>query len=296
MMILGSTLYSNAIKPVGASSIANDHTLVLYDAQTGTVPSAQLMSFTDFPFGEALPTFLEDVTVIDSTRTGNDTYAGWISSAESVSGFPILNRSVGFQLKVTLQVEDESHINNDRAGFSIIILSEDVKGIEIAFWENEIWVQGDSNTGGLFRHGEGIAFATTAGLVDYQITIVGDTYTLMANNENVLTGPVRDYSAFDGFPDPYETPNFIFIGDDTTSAQARVRLSYVSITGTEPVVPGSTSSSPPIPTPFPTTPIPSPTPSPKPFELCPSGLSVMVLIGMLKFINGKPDTWFKNKK
>jgi hypothetical protein len=28
---------------------------------------------------------------------------------------------------------------------------------------------------------------------------------------------------------PYRTPNFIFLGDDTSSAQARIKLAYVAV-------------------------------------------------------------------
>jgi hypothetical protein len=167
-------------------------------------------------------------------------------------------------------VQNESHTNNNRAGFSIIVLSDDNKGIELAFWKNEIWVQNDDTTGGLFKHGEGTIFATTTGFINYQVIVVNDTYTLIADNKPILTGPLRDYSKFDGFPDPYETPNFLFLGDDTTSAQARIRLSFVSVTGTEPAT--STSSS--LPTGSPTSPLnitpsPSPTSMMKDFEFCP---------------------------
>ncbi|HLF90911.1 MAG TPA: hypothetical protein VI451_18355, partial [Anaerolineales bacterium] len=106
----------------------------------------------------------------------------------------------------------------------------DKKGVELAFWEDEIWAQNDSSTGGLFTHGEGAAFDTTASLTDYQVMIVGDTYTVTAGTNVILTGAVRDYTDFAGTIDPYETPNFLFFGDDTTSAQARIHLSYVSVT------------------------------------------------------------------
>jgi hypothetical protein len=175
----------------------------------------------------------------------------------------------------------------------VIVLGEDAKGIELAFWQNEIWAQHDDATGGLFTHGEGIAFATTTGLITYQLSIQNDTYTLTADGQPILTGPVRDYSPFDGFPDPYETPNFLFLGDDTTSAETRIRLSLVSITGMEPIIPTATSAATPIssPRPLPTdspvplpsmTPIPSPTPATKVFESCPlSGLLVLLSTTMM---------------
>jgi hypothetical protein len=231
---------------------------------------------------------------MDTTTAGKDTYAGWIASGATTPGFPLLDRTVGFQVDFSIQVEKESHANNHRSGISLIILGQDAKGIEIAFWQNEIWAQSDENTGGLFRHGEGVSFKTNTGLIDYQLTILEDSYTLTANAQPLLTGPLRDYSKFQGFPNPYETPNFLFLGDDTTSAQARVRVSFLSVTGTEPVTPTAsiaiTSTSVSSPTPQPTesptprpslTPVPSPTPASKGPGLCPpSGLLVMMIIAV----------------
>jgi hypothetical protein len=254
-----------------------DKTLVLYDAASGDIPSTSGMSFTDFPPGVALPMFLDGATLVDTTISGTDTYAGWIAGEVTTPDFPILDSAAGVQVNFTVQVDSEAHTNNDRAGFSVIILDKAAKGIELSFWENEIWVKSDEATGGLFKHGEGIAFATNA-LTDYQVTFTGDTYTLTANAQLLLTGRLRDYSAFAGFPDPYQTPNFLFLGDNTTSAQARVRLLFVSVTGTEPVVltsvpmVSSTSQSQPSVTPDPDLP-----PSKPVFELCPSGWLVGVV-------------------
>ncbi len=242
-LIFGSALCSLQLKGASATSSVGGKTLVLYDSDGRAIPAAPLMNFTDFPPGAASPTYANGVTVVDTTTSDNNTYAGWISNGTTTPGFPILDRSAGFQLDFTLRVESESHANNNRAGFSIIVLGEDARGIELAFWENEIWAQNDYITGGLFEHGEGTAFATSAGLIDYQVIILDDTYTLTANTAPILTGSLRDYSKFEGFPDPYETPNFLFLGDDTTSAQARIQLRFVSVTGTERPTPTSSSSS-----------------------------------------------------
>lgn len=242
-LIFGSALCSLNLKRASATSAIGGKTLVLYDADAGAIPAAPLMNFTDFPPGAASPTYANGVTVLDTTTSGNSTYAGWISNVTTTPGFPILDRTTGFQVDFILRVESESHANNNRAGFSIILLSDDVRGIELAFWENEIWAQNDDETGGLFEHGEGTTFATSAGPINYQIIVVNDTYTLTANTEPILTGPLRDYSKFEGFPDPYETPNFLFLGDDTTSAQVRMQLRFVSVTGTERPTPTPSSSS-----------------------------------------------------
>jgi hypothetical protein len=293
ILIFGSALYSLRPEGVSGASSANATTLILYDAASGTIPSPPLMNFNDFPPGVALPTFSDGTTVMDTTISGRDTYAGWIATGATTPGFPILDRTAGFQVNFVIQVENESHTNNNRAGFNVIILSEDAKGIELAFWQNEIWAQNDDTTGGLFKHGEGIAFATTTGLKDYQLMIANDTYTLAANTETILTGPLRDYKNFDGFPDPYQTPNFLFFGDNTTSAESRVRLGLVSVTGTEPLIATATSvsTSTSSPAPLPTdssTPLPGPIPLPSPtpeksksLEFCPASAFLVIMIATI---------------
>ena len=259
---LVAAIFSLDLKHANATAQVGQKTLVLYDAASGDIPSTQLMNFIDFPSGAAVLTYENSGTILNTTISGSETYAGWVSTAGSTPGFPLLDQATGFQVNFSLQVENESHSNNNRAGFSMIILSKDGRGIELAFWENEIWAQNDDSTGGLFTHGDAAIFNTTTGLINYQLTIINDTYALTTNGTSILSGPLRDYSNFEGFPDPYQTPNFLFIGDNTTSAQARIRLSYLSVTGTEPATSTSTPS-----------PINSPTPSPTPmttdFERCP---------------------------
>ena len=249
ILILVMAAFSWNLKPASATSQLNGKTLVLYDAASGAIPATPLMNFTAFPFDAAVPMYENQATVLDTIASGNETYAGWVSTAESLSEFPLLDGTAGFQVNFSIQVENESHANNQRSGFNLIILGGDARGIELAFWTNEIWVQNDNVTGGLFTHGEGIIFDTT-NFTNYQITVSADTYTLSANGTPILNGPLRDYSSFEGFPDPYQTPNFLFIGDNTTSAQARIRLGHVSVTGTEPASSAATSTS--IPTIFPT--------------------------------------------
>lgn len=243
VLIFGSALCSLYPKRASATSSVGGKTLILYEAVSGVIPAAPLMNHTDFPPGAASPTHADGMAVLDTTTSGNSTYAGWISNLTTTPGFPILDRTAGLQLDFALQVDSESHANNNRAGFSIIVLSDDARGIELAFWENEIWAQNDDTTGGFFTHGEGATFATTTDLINYQVIVVNDTYTLTANTEPVLTGPLRNYNKFEGFPDPYETPNLLFLGDDTTSAQARIRLGFVSVTGTECPTPTTSASS-----------------------------------------------------
>ena len=285
-LILVSTFYPDHPQESRARSLVDSHTLILYDANSNEIPSSSLMRFTDFPPGTASLTFADGATILDTTVTGRDTYAGWISNPTTTPGFPTLDPMMGVQVNFAMQVQSEMHGNNNRAGFSMIILDQAAKGIELSFWEDQIWVQSDDTSGGLFKHGEGAAFTTTAGMTNYQVTFTGDAYTLTANSEPLLSGPLRDYSKFDGFPDPYETPNLLFLGDDTTSSQARVKLQYISITGAEPVAPTamytSTSTASPPPTasamPLPTA---TPTSAGRVVDFCPSSW----LLGSIMFAN-----------
>lgn len=278
--------------PAQAAPFTDQITLVLYDAASGSIPDSSMLGFTAFPPEGASRVYENGGTVLDTTLAGTDTYAGWVASAATTTGFPILDSSASFQVNFTLQLESEVHESSNRSGLSIILLDQNAKGIEMSFWQNEIWIQSDGVTGGLFTHGESVAFDTSAAPVEYQIAVIEDTYTLTGNSQLLLTGPVRDYSAFDRFPDPYETPNFLFMGDDTTSAQSRIRLRFLSVTGTQSVLPTSaaTSTGPPQPTvtaaaPPGATPFPTPVPANPTIDLCPSGwLLGVVMAGNILII------------
>jgi hypothetical protein len=132
----------------------------------------------------------------------------------------------------------ESHISNDRAGFSLLVTSSDKRGIELGFWENEIWAQ-EGGSSQPFTHAEGAAFTTTTDLVEYRLSVLGNSYTLAANGSTVLAGLLRDYTAAPSPPlpvNPYKTANLIFLGDDTSAAQARIKLRGVAVINAPPFI------------------------------------------------------------
>ena len=151
------------------------------------------------------------------------------------SAFPSLDRTNGFELAFQLSIVAETHANNDRAGFSVILLGSDKRGIELGFWGNEIWAQQSSP---IFTHGEG-ATTTTSGLRNYRVQIVNDTYALLDDSGTLLSGAVRDYTQFGGIP--YTLANYVFLGDDTTSAAADIRLGPVTLQSNLSAVPEPTS-------------------------------------------------------
>ncbi|MEM9163133.1 MAG: VCBS repeat-containing protein [Cyanobacteria bacterium P01_F01_bin.4] len=156
--------------------------------------------------------------------------------------FPTLDAEQGFTLTFDLQINEEDSDPN-RAGFSLIVISDDrTKGIEIGFKEE------GTNSDRVFAQNANLNGANTAGEDSsasleikndnqYSLTFSDNGYQLKANNTLLLQGELRDYS-FDPtnseppFPsnvNPYETPNFVFFGDDTDQGYADFTLGKISI-------------------------------------------------------------------
>ena len=206
---------------------------LLYDGSAGSTPEAQgWLNFQSLG-GSATHTTGGGKTTLDTTLLPA-IQAGW-SNYNLItpvnSSFPPLNRAQGYIVALDMKLLSESHVSNDRAGVSLIVLSQDLRGIEIAFWTNEVWVQ----SGPDFHHAEGAAFDTTAASRSYHLAILGNDYALRADGQLLFTGQLRDYSSF-GLP--YNLPNFIFLGDDTTSASGSMEFSRLGVVVPEPAMAG----------------------------------------------------------
>lgn len=201
-------------------------TTVLYDDALPSTPGVQgWLIFGDDSFGSGA----SQTPVAGGTRliTNTGTSAGYANRIPFFNtlvnaGFPAMNRAAGYSLQFELQVNTEAHVSANRAGFSVILLSEDLFGIELGFWEDEIWAQ----SGPAFTHGEGVSFDTTAAERLYELQILGANYRLLANGSEILTGSLRNYASF-GYP--YTLPRFVFLGDDTGSAGADAVLGDVTL-------------------------------------------------------------------
>lgn len=162
---------------------------------------------------------LTDATV----KAGYSNYTPFQSLKNSA--FPVLNRHHGFELNFQAALTAESHSGNDRAGFSVTLLSDDLHGIELGFWSSRIWAQSDSP---LFQQAEATNISTT-GPHNYRLRVLNNSYTLFQSETAVLTGQLRNYSAFSGPVNPYSLNNFLFLGDNTSSASADLQLGPVSL-------------------------------------------------------------------
>jgi hypothetical protein len=204
---------------------AQETAIVLYDGSLNTgTPDTQGFVYLTYPLTnvQATQAFTHPVTVLDTTPQLSD-YAGYFAKPW---WYPPLDRVIGYQVLFTVQVVTETHASPDRAGFSLLVVGHDKRGIELGFWADEVWAQ---EVGSIqpFTHAEGATFTTTADLINYRLSVLGNSYTLTANGSTVLSGSLRDYTlAPPPRPplNPYDTPNLIFLGDDTSAAQARIKF------------------------------------------------------------------------
>lgn len=211
---------------LGVAAIASPASaVVLYNGAAN--PSPNIFSLVRYPGAAGVQTVNAASVTLDTT-SADSVQVGYTNNP--ITAGLNLNRATGYTLRFDVRVLQESHASSDRAGFSVIAISSDgTAGIELGFWGNEVWAQDDSP---LFTHGEGAAHDTTAALRRYELAVLGSAYTLYAAGSPLLTGALRDYTAFAGSPDPYQTANFIYLGDDTQSAQARIELAYVEVLNT----------------------------------------------------------------
>lgn len=237
-LTLAAHLAHPATQRVSAQSSPFAPSALLYDAALGGTPDSQGLLFATFPFSGASATQSYDgsATLLDTTPLLAE-FAGYSGRTEQV---PALDRATGYSLFVTMQLLEEQHSSSDRngdgisdrAGFSLTLLGADVRGIELGFWENEVWAQADDSGDpeDILTHAESAAFDPTAALRSYELRVKDDGYTLLADGAPLLRGPLRDYSSFGGpFGQVYRTPNLIFLGDNSSNGSSRVRLVEVRV-------------------------------------------------------------------
>ena len=212
--------------------------VTLYDGSQSSSPDKQGWIYLLDPlvFNQARQVVADGGVNLNTLRNPND-HAGYFARVPLLTPHPSIpeefSRERGYQIGFTIQLSSEVHVRPDRAGFNIIATSRDLMGIELSFWTNEVFAQSVD-----FIHSEGnkqLPFQLATEYVDFVLEISGDNYILSGNGTEILTGPLRDYS---GFGNPYNITDFLFLGDDTTSASASVNIRSIwidtELSGTEP--------------------------------------------------------------
>lgn len=133
-----------------------------------------------------------------------------------------LDTATGFQLTFNLRVDGASSSSVNRGGFSLVLVGNDpTRALELVFLPNEVFAYAyDGNDPDRFVRG---ASASITPLVpnSYVLTVENDAFNLNVSGQNLLSGPLVDYTA-QGLP--YTSPNFVFFGDDTSRAAANAYL------------------------------------------------------------------------
>ena len=209
---------------VAACSQAGAVDIMLYDAATGQLPESQPWLFYAQDAGTGGTISKSIVSGGTSLATNNAGRAGWSNTIPILNilknaSFPALNPGVGFALEWSMQVLSEGHASNDRAGTSVILLGSDNKGVELGFWADQVWAQSASPS---FTHGESVLYDTSSSAVRYRLEVQGPAYLLYANGSQILSGATRSYAAFGSAP--YTLSNYLFLGDNTTSAGATTQF------------------------------------------------------------------------
>ena len=120
----------------------------------------------------------------------------------------------------------------NRGAFSLITIVSDMRGVELVFQPDRVFVLDDANTA--FRIGEVASINTTGELRSYDLLLQDEGYELFVSDssrtrQSILSGSLRDYRpvAPDLASFVYSTPNFIFFGDDSARGAGDVRIGYV---------------------------------------------------------------------
>lgn len=203
--------------------------ITLYNAAAGQLPESQPWLFYAQDAGTGGSISKNLVTAGTSLATNNVGRAGWSNTIPILnifknSSFPTLNPAAGYALEWSMQVLTEGHSSNDRAGTSVILLGNDNKGVELGFWADQVWAQ---SANPLFSHGESALFDTSSSSVQYRLEVQGPAYLLYANGSQILSGPTRSYAAQGSAP--YTLNNYLFLGDDTTSAGATTEFGSIRL-------------------------------------------------------------------
>ncbi len=239
---LGSMVAAAAAPPAWGAG-------TLYDASVGTFPESQGWRYVPDPnAGPVSRSVGGGVATLDTSAARGDR-AGYPSRLPTIGGFEFpnhpligsLDRTVGFTVRIDGRVvsegrnarDDNNDGLDDRAGFSVLVVTSDLRAIELGFFEDRVWAQDDDldGPGELFTQAEGAAIDTTVART-WEVSVGGEIYRVFADGAPVLGGRLRDYTSAGGLAGAvYSTADLIFWGDNTGSADSVSEVSLVTLTG-----------------------------------------------------------------
>lgn len=107
------------------------------------------------------------------TMTATTDRAGYFSRIPGVHrhpDHPAVDAADGFALEFVFRVDAEEHISTHRAGFSLIVITDDgCRGIELGVWPASLWAQADEP---LFTRAESAAVDLRSATVRLRLVVV----------------------------------------------------------------------------------------------------------------------------
>lgn len=218
-------------------------TVTLYDgsglpaAQGWLVPGAINSGGANVPPSETV--VLGGVQV--DTAANEAEYSGYSNYNPSTSSFvnpsfPTLDRTVGYSFSFNVALNSTTNSSDNRATFSVTVISSDGLGIELGFESGLVFGQSAD-----FIRLENATF-NTAALANYTLTVLGNSYTLSSGSQT-LTGPLRNYNfnpATSNPPlsfNPYQIGNFLAFADNTGQESGTFTLGATAVTTNAAAVP-----------------------------------------------------------
>lgn len=227
---------------VVVASVSN--AAVLYDATLNSQPEAQQWVF--LATGNHDRTIGDGVSALD-TSADISTLAGYFGFGPLVgttSVVPVMDLldtdwSIQFSLQVTSgrDVPDTDPLafgERNRGVFSLIAISNDLRGVELVFQTDHVLVLDDVNTA--FPIGDRSYFNTMGELRNYELLLRESGYELWVTDstlvrQTILRGRLRHYRSVApeliGFI--YATPNSFFFGDNTGRGAGAVELGFLEV-------------------------------------------------------------------
>jgi hypothetical protein len=216
---------------------------------SGPAGAATLYDGAGLPAGQSWLTYFAtggtqtavgtDPVTVDTTANSGF-YAGYLNRSINLfpaglggfvnADFPALDRNPGFVLDFTVRINAETSTRPERAGFSVLVLSSDRYGIELGFHTGGIFAQDRDFTAADLAT-RTAAFDTTR-TTSYRLSVAGDAYALAGGGTPILSGSLVDYfntASTSPLGFVYGQPDLLFIGDDTTSANASFTLGAVQV-------------------------------------------------------------------
>jgi|GEM_PF-6304721 len=240
-MSIRHCLFSNLIVLL-LGTVANG--ITLFDGSLGGTPGDQGWAYFTNPLigADATQTTIDNALRLDTLKDVSE-QAGFFSKIPVLfqhPRVPTLDLAISpIEISFTLrQLEGVDFVDSDpgasgernRGGFAVIATSEDLSGIELQFQHDQIVSLDDSST--TFPIGEQVAFDLSQ-WTTFGLHLTSDGYRFVVGEEVLLAGGLRDYSNVAPSPPfgfPYQTPSFVFFGDNTGRAGAITELRDFEIT------------------------------------------------------------------